>query len=169
VQASEVLEVVRALEAAGLRVWLDGGWGIDALLGRQTRDHDDVDIVVELDRIHEARRSLEPLGFDLAEDYLPTRAVLRSVDGRQVDLHPITFDSEGAGWQKGAGPDGSDCRYRPDGFGHGHVLDEAVPCLTAELQLEHHCGYEPTDKDKRDMRQLTSEFGLALPVEYRAP
>lgn len=30
-----------------MRVWLDGGWGVDALLGRQTRPHDDMDIVIE--------------------------------------------------------------------------------------------------------------------------
>src|SRR5258708_7387144 len=27
-------------------VWIDGGWGVDALLGHQTRKHDDLDVAV---------------------------------------------------------------------------------------------------------------------------
>lgn len=41
-------------------------------------DHEDVDIVIELDWIDEVLRAIEPLGFRLVEDYLPTRAMLRS-------------------------------------------------------------------------------------------
>lgn len=33
-----LLAVVDLLEADGIDVWLDGGWGVDALLERQTRD-----------------------------------------------------------------------------------------------------------------------------------
>ena len=46
-RAQDVLEIVAYLDAAGVRVWLDGGWGVDALLGEQTRPHKDLDIVVE--------------------------------------------------------------------------------------------------------------------------
>ena len=35
--AAGVIAVVRALDAAGIVVWLDGGWGVDALLGAQSR------------------------------------------------------------------------------------------------------------------------------------
>jgi hypothetical protein len=34
----------------GLVVWLDGGWGIDALLGRETRTHADLDLVIDRDQ-----------------------------------------------------------------------------------------------------------------------
>ena len=30
-----------------IKIWLDGGWGVDALLEEQTRLHGDLDIVVE--------------------------------------------------------------------------------------------------------------------------
>jgi lincosamide nucleotidyltransferase A/C/D/E len=35
--ASDVLEILAWLEAAEVEIWLDGGWGHDALLGEQTR------------------------------------------------------------------------------------------------------------------------------------
>jgi hypothetical protein len=39
----------------------------------------------------------------------------------------------------------------------------AVPCLSAELQLEHHNGYPPRDRDREDMTRVAIRFGLDLP------
>jgi lincosamide nucleotidyltransferase A/C/D/E len=164
--AEEVLHIVRTLEAAGLRVWIDGGWGVDALLGEQTRGHADVDLVIELLAVDHVLAAARRLGFTLAEDHLPTRAVLRSTDGRQVDLHPVTFDDSGTGWQSRAAPDGSDCPYPATGFGVGKIADEVVPCLTPQLQIAHHLGYEPSDKDRDDMAALGAAFGIEVPEPY---
>ena len=46
--ADEVVSIVDMLEGQGLQVWLDGGWGVDALVGRQTRKHEDLDIAIAL-------------------------------------------------------------------------------------------------------------------------
>jgi lincosamide nucleotidyltransferase A/C/D/E len=35
------------MDAQGIRIWLDGGWAVDACLGSQTRRHGDLDIVIE--------------------------------------------------------------------------------------------------------------------------
>jgi lincosamide nucleotidyltransferase A/C/D/E len=142
---------------------VDGGWGVDALLGEQTRPHDDVDLVVELVALPAVLEALEGLGFSLAEDHSPVRIVVRAVDGRQVDLHPVTFDTEGTGWQIGASADGSDCPYPAGGFDQGRILDRTVPCLGPELQLEHHRGYEPRDRDRVDMANLAAHFNLSPP------
>ena len=32
------------LENTGITYWLDGGWGVDILAGKQTRNHRDIDI-----------------------------------------------------------------------------------------------------------------------------
>jgi lincosamide nucleotidyltransferase A/C/D/E len=42
--ASDVLEVLNAIRSTGRRCWLEGGWGVDALVGRLTRPHRDVGI-----------------------------------------------------------------------------------------------------------------------------
>jgi len=46
--SSALVELLRCFEGAGIEVWLDGGWGVDALLETQTRPHKDVDIIVRV-------------------------------------------------------------------------------------------------------------------------
>jgi lincosamide nucleotidyltransferase A/C/D/E len=140
-------------------VWLDGGWGVDALLGEVTRPHEDVDLVVELLALPDAFKVLGTLGFTVMEDLSPVRVVLQTADGRRADLHPVTFAEDGTGWQIGASPDGSDCPYPPDGFCEGRILGRVVPCISFELQLAHHNGYEPRDRDRQDIALLVSRFG----------
>ena len=48
----DVLRVLDALDAAGIATHLEGGWGVDALAGRWTRAHRDVDVT--MDATHEA-------------------------------------------------------------------------------------------------------------------
>ena len=165
-EAGDVVDVLDALEASGLKVWLDGGWGVDTLLGEQTRPHDDVDLVVEVVALPGVLEALGGLGFSLAEDYSPVRVVLRAADGRRADLHPVTFDEERTGWQVGGSADGSDCPYPAQGFDQGRILDRIVPCLGPELQVEHHRGYEPRDRDRVDMANLTRRFILSPPEGY---
>jgi lincosamide nucleotidyltransferase A/C/D/E len=122
---------------------------------------------VESTRINDVLGVLENLGLNVAEDHLPTRIVLHSTDGRRADLHPVTFDKDGTGWQSGASPDGSDCLYPPDGFGEGVVLGTRLPCLTAALQVEHHRGYEPREVDRHDVGAIAAAFDIDIPTAYR--
>ncbi len=57
-----LVAVIGLVEADGIDVWLDGGWGVDALLGHQTREHDDLDLVVELDHTSRIIEQLAGLG-----------------------------------------------------------------------------------------------------------
>jgi lincosamide nucleotidyltransferase A/C/D/E len=91
--ARGVLSVIATLEQAGVRVWLDGGWGVDALVGEQTRDHDDLDCVIALCDAPIARDTLAVCGFAVAIDEVPTRFVVRDPTDRRVDFHTVTFDA----------------------------------------------------------------------------
>ena len=42
----DVIEALSALLAEGIDASVEGGWGIDALLGRQTREHADLDLAI---------------------------------------------------------------------------------------------------------------------------
>jgi lincosamide nucleotidyltransferase A/C/D/E len=160
--AAEVVAVIDRLEGGGVDVWVDGGWGIDALLGRQTRPHGDIDLVIGWSDLRCAERALAPLGFTHDTDAapgLPARFVLRDAEGRQVDVHPVEFDASGHGWQDLG--DGRRGRYAAAGLtGVGRIAGRAVRCLTAELQLAHHCGYELPPHERRDLALLAESFGL---------
>ena len=59
--ASAVLDAMAALDAAGIRAWIGGGWRVDALLGEQTRVHRDLDLAIGAEEVApaiDASRSL---------------------------------------------------------------------------------------------------------------
>lgn len=148
-------------------MWVDGGWGVDALLGKQTRPHSDLDVVIDIEQVSASQAALRAIGFTLSEDELPTRYVLLDERGRQIDFHPVTFDAYGSGWQ--AQPAGPSFEYTAAGLaGKGVIAGRAVRCLSAELQLTTHLAYEPDDDDRHDMRLLCARFGLTLPDIFRA-
>jgi lincosamide nucleotidyltransferase A/C/D/E len=45
--AADVLAFLDLVAAERVRIWVDGGWAVDACLGAQTRPHEDLDIVIE--------------------------------------------------------------------------------------------------------------------------
>jgi lincosamide nucleotidyltransferase A/C/D/E len=95
--SSSLLAVVGVLEAEGISVWLDGGWGVDALLGYQTRDHDDLDVVVELNNATRIIELVCSLGYAQVAGAPPESFVMVDPNGLQVDVHPVTWDPEGGG------------------------------------------------------------------------
>ena len=113
---------------------------------------------------HRAGAKLGRLGFahDLtATPGLPARLVLRDSVGRQVDLHLIVRDTAGNGWQQL--DDGTWGRYDAAGLeGSGEIAGRTVRCITPELQVRHHRGYDWQERDRADMTRLADRFGLAL-------
>ncbi len=163
--AAEVVDIVERLQATNIRVWIDGGWGVDALINRQTREHDDLDAVVDLNDVVRIREILGENQYEVSEDELPTRFVMKNKDGSQVDFHTVTFDEEGGGIQRLQS--GKSYRYPPSGFlGRGQIGGQMVDCLTPEVQAECHYGYEPDEKDRHDMELLRDHFGITLERPY---
>jgi lincosamide nucleotidyltransferase A/C/D/E len=68
-----------------------------------------------------------------------------------------------------SGSRGGDCVYPASGFTSGTVAGIRVGCLTSDLQVAHHDGYEPTAKDRADMDRLRQRFGVTLPQRYGEP
>jgi lincosamide nucleotidyltransferase A/C/D/E len=163
--ATDVLVILDQLDGAGLVVWLDGGWGVDALLGRQSRPHQDLDLVVARDDCEVAQAALARVGFQhdrTAVPGLPARLVLVSADGWQVDVHPVVFDRHGNAWQE-LGDDAWGA-YPADGLtGVGMVGGRQVRCLTPQLQVRHHLGYPLAATDRHDLGLLAERFGVAVP------
>jgi lincosamide nucleotidyltransferase A/C/D/E len=165
-EANDVLEVLDALDEAGIDSWLDGGWGVDALLGEQTRTHQDIDMVVELRNVAALRSVLAGHGFELIEGVPESNFVLRDGRGREVDVHPVRFDDAGNGVYRME--EGGDWIYAAAGFrGRGTIAGREVKCLTPEMQMLGHAGgYTPAETDFHDMRLLHERFGTPLQGPY---
>ncbi|HET9017595.1 MAG TPA: hypothetical protein VFN57_18485 [Thermomicrobiaceae bacterium] len=158
-------EVLDRLERAGIRCWLDGGWGVDALVARQTRPHVDLDLVLAADDIDPAVAALADLDLAVAESDLPTRLVLAGDRGRAVDIHPVRFTAEGDGLQ--TLQDGRVFAYPVAGFqAVGYVDGRPSRCLSVDVQVLCHLGYPPDDTDRHDMHLLREAFGVDLPAPY---
>lgn len=168
-----VASIRRKLLDNGIQVWLTGGWGIDALLGEQTRPHKDVDVIVLLDDVVRLRELLAADGYGLKELWSENRwavdrngvetataFVLQDAEGRELDVHAMCLDDQGNGLPAWEG-EGLIFR-RHDLAGEGTIAGSPVRCLTAEMQLLCHTGYELPEVQSRDLELLQERLGAAL-------
>jgi lincosamide nucleotidyltransferase A/C/D/E len=161
-EAGELARLLGLLAGEGIDVWVDGGWGVDALLREQTREHDDLDIVVELVHAGRLAELLVAEGYEPAAGGAPKSFVHVDPSGRQVDVHPVTFDAGGGGVY--VTDAGGTWTYPAGGFaGRGEIAGRPVRCLTPEVQVVVHDGYDLGDKDYRELRLLHERFGVELP------
>lgn len=148
----EVLAILVSLEEAGCSVWVAGGWGVDALVGHQTRPHRDLDLAVDADDESSAVGVLRRGGYQIETDWRPVRVELGAPGRGWVDLHPVMFGPDGHGRQTDVG--GGHFDYPPDGFAEGVIAGRRVRCLSLEQQRRFHEGYEPRDIDLHDLALL---------------
>jgi lincosamide nucleotidyltransferase A/C/D/E len=180
-RAEDVVALYTLLFEQGVQLWVDGGWGIDALLAEQTRPHKDLDALVRCDDLVILVDVLAERGFTLKEIWsenrwvghlaqvlligratpdgreVATAFVLRNGDSHELDVHALTLDGDGAGipaWN-------ADQIYPPAALaGHGSILSTPVRCLSAQMQMLTHAGYELQEKDLQDLRSLYERFGI---------
>jgi len=162
-----LVELLELFESAGIEMWLDGGWAVDALLGEQTRPHKDVDIILRVADLPKLRWILGSRGFEIHGGGTESNFVLADRSGLAVDVHAIVFDQDGNGVYRME--NGSDWVFPAAGFsGRGVVQGIGVRCLSSATQVLCHAhGYVPTGKDLRDMELLQTRFGVELPPHLR--
>ena len=153
---SEVLAVLEILSRSGCRYWVAGGWGVDALCGRQTRVHPDLDLAVDLRDAAGVIDVLESRGYTIDTDWRPVRVELIKPGVGWVDLHPVGFDESGHGRQADVGGGGFD--YPPGAFTFGALADVVIPCLSPNQQLRFRRGYQLRDVDRHDLQLLEHDI-----------
>ncbi|MCP2166740.1 nucleotidyltransferase domain-containing protein [Goodfellowiella coeruleoviolacea] len=158
--AATVLRVLELLRAADVAVWIAGGWGIDALVGRQTRTHEDLDLLHNVEHEDRAVQVLADNGFRLTLDLRPVRFVLTGPGAAQLDLHPLAFAPDGSAVQA-ADDAGGTFDYPAECFVTGRIGRTEVPCVSTAQQIHFHQGYQPRARDLHDMAQLRAAFGVS--------
>ncbi len=158
--ADDVLEIIRRLDDAGIEWWIHGGWGLDALLGRETRPHDDLDLAVRRADIERLEASLPEFGR--VRDEWPASFVLADGRGRRIDVHPLRFDERGDGWQER--PSGEIGVWPREALaGRGRIGEREVRCTSPEFELTSHLYLGHDDVDRSDIELLCERFGLERP------
>lgn len=162
--ACDVIEIVHLFHQNHIELYIDGGWGVDALLGEQTRPHSDLDIAVQHRDVAKIRALLEANGYqDVPRgDTWECNFVLGDDRGRQVDIHSYTFDAAGRHVYGVAYPSASLT-------GSGLINGYPVKCISPEWLVKFHTGYPLRQKDFHDVQALCQRFGIALPAEYEGP
>lgn len=164
VTANAAAELISRLRSHGVRCWLMGGWGVDALLGRQSRPHKDLDVLVLVDDLADLDHVLGRHGFtrtliweeenrwlEVDGHRLPTAFVATGPAGVELDVHVVEITARAevvvlcdVPWQ--LGPGALD--------GRGRVGGVAVACVSADAQVAMHDGYDLPEAHRRDVALL---------------
>jgi len=169
ITADDVCGVLTLLDARNIRVWLDGGWAVDACLGCQTRRHSDLDIVIEERDAPTAVAALRERGYAPVprDDTRAWNFVLGGDAGHQVDFHIIALDEHGHGIYGIYGPPENVESYPAEALaGIGTVNGRNVACIAPEWLVSFHTGYDVDATDWADVSALCERFGIPVPNEY---
>lgn len=141
--SNKVLYIYDLLERNMIPVWLDGGWAVDALVGKQTRPHQDVDFLVPIQYINKLINILlrEKYILDEQETELPYRfVVLKPMEHIMVDFHLVIPQKDGSmvfritNYKENV--PSYDYRYTAEGLsGIGTINGTLVPCISVEEQV----------------------------------
>lgn len=153
--AEKAIEIYDTLEKMGIPIWIDGGWAKDAHIGKQTREHRDLDFAVE-------RRNLDKLvNYFISQGYSEVERpeenkwdiVLGDGLGHELDIHAFNFDKDGKVLDKPYWD-----AYEPDALNsEGEISGKKVRCVSLDhlLKTLDSKKRELRDKDIQDLKLLS--------------
>jgi hypothetical protein len=134
-QLRVIHRVAQVLSAADVRVWLFGGWGLDARIGRITRSHGDIEFWVERSDAARSKAALVGMGSTALATQPPEEACEFVSDG--VDFSTAYFDRRADGGFVQLQGRWSDWVFPPDSFGEepGMLDGVVVPVMSVAGML----------------------------------
>ena len=161
--AGLVVELVQALRERGTDPCVGGGWAVDALVGKQTRPHTDLDLWLTAADFEPAIAVFAERGLDRLLAWggdRPWNFALHDGGSLRVDLHLYEVLPDG-GVHYGSALDGHP--FPASALrGSGVISGYPVRCDAAEWSLRWHTSYPPRDVDRHDialLRDLTGTGG----------
>jgi lincosamide nucleotidyltransferase A/C/D/E len=159
--SDEVLALYNWFKENDIAVWICGGWCVDALIGQQTREHQDFDIAVHRKDSLLLRNLLESNSYheEKRDDSSDFMYVMKNEAGQEVDIHAFEYDEDNKNTYGVEFPFGSLT-------GTGVINGQEVKCISPEWLFKFNTSYEPKEKDILDIRALSNKFGFELPDKY---
>ena len=146
--------VLDLFEDLKITYWLDGGWGVDVLTGKQQREHRDIDIDFDSQHTKKIIKKLKEIGYITVVDWMPARMELKHEEYGYLDIHPLDLKTDGTATQ--SNPEGGFYLFEKKWFTTTNYKGRKIPCISKEAQLLFHSGYELTEKDQFDIKNLNS-------------
>lgn len=158
----DACEILEMLSEASVKVFLDGGWGVDALIGRETRIHNDIDLFVEKKDYCITISVITGKGYrEVIMDYTTdSHTVWKDDNGRIIDLHSFEYVEDGILYEGYTFPSETFS-------GKGKIGNIEVSCINPEAQVQFHLGYEYDENDVHDVLLLCRTFNLEIPEQYK--
>ncbi len=148
----DLISIINIFERANIKYWVDGGWGVDILAGKQTRPHRDIDINFDAQHTEKLLNILFEYGYKIDTDWKPVRIELYSEIYGYLDIHPFVLNYDGT--SKQANLEGGWYEFDSDFFDSVVFEGKVIPCISLKGQKIFHSGYELRDKDKHDISIL---------------
>jgi hypothetical protein len=130
-QLRVIRAVVDALGAAGISAWLFGGWGLDARIGRITREHGDVEFWLERTDAARSKAVLVEAGATALAAQPPEEACEFTWDG--TDFSTAYFDRRTDGSSIQLQGRWSDWLFPPGSFGDEPGILDGAPVLAMSV------------------------------------
>ena len=118
----QILDIADSLDAV---YWIDGGWALDAMAGRQQRDHNDLDIDFERRAMPAVLAAYQSAGFQVKMDRLPVRIELEHPTLGELDIHPFELLPDGQVRQ--TRPNGNELVFDPQWTRNAVLEGRTIP------------------------------------------
>ncbi len=159
--SKEVVDLYTSLENEGVKVWIDGGWSVDALLNKQLRPHKDLDIAIQWKDVLKLREHLEGEGYKQVREDNKWNFVLGDKEGHEIDIHAFVYD------ENGDVVDGT--MYPAESLtGSGTIGGHTVRCISPNYMVEFLATWisKWPEKYVEAVRELCQKYQIPLPKQY---
>ncbi len=164
IQLTLIHEMTNLLQQAGIAHWLFGGWAADFHLGRMTRPHEDIDLIIWRNnapavRVLLAAHAYAELPPDAQEQDLHTHFAKQ---GQNIDVMFIyrkdADDADGVYWADWRWPDGS--------FAPTYRTLDGIACPVASVRslVETKESYLRSDQDQIDREKYQDDLSRLRPL-----
>jgi len=160
-KAKDVVDIYTKLENLGVKIWVDGGWSVDALLGEETRPHNDLDIAIQWKDVEKLREVLMTHGYKQIREDSKWNIVFGDDSGHEVDVHAFIYDD------KGNVVEG--IMYPVESLtGTGIIKGQSVSCISPKYMVEFLAPWihKWPEKYVPAVSALCKKFSIELPKEY---